>query len=584
MKRIRFHSIQWKIFIITLFIALCVMGLSLALSYVASLRTIERTTANFFDEYIQFADDNLSGMVSRALAASLTIASDRDLVSDTIADSAVEASYQWYQKKKSLESFLSGIIADKPYIQMANVMVADGRIYQSGDPLMLRRELESEWFQSAVKQQRGEIRYEMQSSPPRVLISRPIATQRGTQAVALLELDYKMLTEAYDIRPLQRADIYLYTPEGELFFTNAEAETVPDYREFTDENRQETGMLSVDYEMVAGVRSFVARYRSSVTGLATVGVIPEKVLVNDAIHISEQIGGISLVCVLLAALASTVFSFFVCRNLNMLTRSMKKVHNDQLHVRVDLQSKDEIGELAETFNSMMNRIEALMEKVKTEEAQKHEAEQDALEAQIHPHFIYNSISAIQYTAHMRNATDIEEAAVALSHLLHSVLSSRDALITLWEEHEYINSYMAIQRFKYKNNFTVAWEVEEKLWTLPIPKLLLQPIVENALIHGISMKENGTIIVNAYCEDEQVVFKIIDNGKGIEADTIKTLEKAAAQPRDTANTFRRVGLPNVLNRLQLIYGSSASYKITSTLGLFTCMEIRIPKERQAGQDG
>src|SRR5699024_6121367 len=119
-----------------------------------------------------------------------------------------------------------------------------------------------------------------------------------------------------------------------------------------------------------------------------------------------------------------------------------------INVRARIQSKDEIGEVAGAFNTMMERIRSLLDEVRVQEEEKRRAEQEVLAAQIKPHFVYNAISAIQYVASMRGQKDIEAAALSLSSLLRSVLGNRDEFITLWEEREYIEHYIALQRFKF----------------------------------------------------------------------------------------------------------------------------------------
>ena len=162
---------------------------------------------------------------------------------------------------------------------------------------------------------------------------------------------------------------------------------------------------------------------------------------------------------------------------------MEEIRQGNMEVRVSVQTRDEIGILADTFNRMMDQIAKLMIEIKEKEIVKKEAEQKFLDAQIEPHFLYNSINSIQYVAHMRGEEEIERVAIALSELFRSVLSNKREFITLWEEKEYIDNYILIERFKYTRDFSLIWDVEEELWAYQIPKLLLQPIVENALIHG-----------------------------------------------------------------------------------------------------
>lgn len=137
----------------------------------------------------------------------------------------------------------------------------------------------------------------------------------------------------------------------------------------------------------------------------------------------------------------------ICANLKRLSTGMEAVRAGDLGVRMEIAVPDEIGALADTFNVMMDQIETLMAEVLLKEKRKREAEQEVLASQIEPHFLYNSIDSIRYVAHMRGESEIEQVADALSQLLRSVLSNHNEFITLWEEKDYIENYMTIERFK-----------------------------------------------------------------------------------------------------------------------------------------
>ncbi len=569
-----FRTLQWKFFAMTLFIALCVMMLSLSLCYLMAVRTIRNLAEGYMNEYIQYADTDLGNMIQSGIDVSLTLAMDRELVQATIADHAPEASYPWFTRKKGIENLLAAMIADKPFIEQAVVAVSDGRIYQSGDPLILRRELSQPWFVDTLRSQTLQVYY--QNAPvPKVLLCRPVGQGRGIQAVVCLALDYAALMQAYDIRPLRSADVYLYDPEGQLLYTSR-TDTLPDAYAQATYWPPLTTATATGYQEQDGARSFIVQYRSARTGLRTVSVISEQALIVDAMHLNNQVAGITMASLALALLASVGFSYVLCRNLRKLTHGMKAVRANRLHTRVSIRSQDEIGELAETFNSMMQRIALLMDDVKREEADKLDAERSVLAAQIQPHFLYNAIGAIQYTANLHGEREIEQAATALSVLLRSVLGKRDAFVTLWEERTYIESYLTIQRFKLQKPCTLLWEVDESLWVMRIPKLLLQPLVENALIHGIAHKEHGTITVKAFPRGEDMILKVMDDGSGMPADVAQRLMTGTPE---SGSTFRNVGVPNVFTRLTLIYGSRAAYNITSHPGAFTCVELRLPRRTE-----
>ena len=289
-----------------------------------------------------------------------------------------------------------------------------------------------------------------------------------------------------------------------------------------------------------------------------------------------------------------------------LSGGMEAVRSGNLGVRMKIPARDEIGALADTFNVMMDRIEALMAEVRQKEKLKREAQQDVLASQIEPHFLYNSIDSIQYVAHSRDEKEIEAVAASLSELLRSVLSNHNEFITLWEEKDYIENYLTIERFKYRRPFTVLWDVEEELWSYPVPKLLLQPVVENALIHGIAaMDGDGVINVKIYRQQDTVIpasnepnghagasiwrlprgsqtppraagfviLKVMDNGRGISEDKLGELKQHMASKGKPG--FRRIGITNVFNRIQLIYGDGYGGTIDSCEGMFTCVELRLP---------
>lgn len=212
-----------------------------------------------------------------------------------------------------------------------------------------------------------------------------------------------------------------------------------------------------------------------------------------------------------------------------------------------------------------------MENVKDKERQKREAEQLALEAQIQPHFIYNTINSITYVAHLKGDKEIEDISRATVELLRGVLGVRESYIPLWQECEYIKQYTKIQRFKTNNDFVVRWEVEQELWTYMLPKLLLQPIVENAVLHGIYHQVDAVIEIQVTRMNDRVILRITDNGKGISPKQLDDIRHGTME----GAKMRSVGLSNVRSRIKAIYGSSYDMEISSVEGSFTSVVINLP---------
>lgn len=570
-QQLNYNSIQAKFLFICLIIAFCTILISLIISYYAEIGTIKNTAANYMKQYLSYADNSLGEMINDAKKTSLSIAVEHEIVYPTLLDPSSEASYDWYQKKKKVESYLSGLMTNKDYIKSIAIISENQQIYQAGYEFLLKKDLNKQWLTNAMQQDKLQIIYNPEGKPD-ILLFRPIQYKKQTKSMCVIEMNYEYLISAYHTEPLENVKVFIYTPDQNLFLSNidaAESQTDMEAIRILAEGENTSGFIKL-----GGEKQFFIRYTSDISSLATVSLVPYRILIKDAVNLRSKFIIIGILAVFLALIASLILSSRICRNLQILTKSMEDIKAGNLDARARIGSQDEIGKLADTFNNMMIRIKVLMKEVKAKEKLKREAEQSVLAAQIQPHFIYNTLNTIQYMAHMNHENQIENVTHALAELLRSVLGNRDEFITLWEEREYIDNYITIERFKYQNHFSLVWDVDEKLWSFPIPKLLLQPIVENALIHGIAdMADGGVINIKIYKNEDEIVFKITDNGKGIKAEIIEKL--LSETQREDGSRFRRVGIANVLDRISMIYGKQYGGTIYSYPDMFTCVELHIP---------
>lgn len=571
-----YHSIQSKIFIVCLIIALSTIFTSLVFSYYAEVNTIKNTATSYMNQYLTNADMNLGEMINDAKNTSLAVAVEREIVYPTLLDPSSEASYDWYQKKKKVESYLSGLIANKDYIQTIAIITEDQQIYQVGYDLLLKRDLRQQWIIDAMKQRRLQTNYNLNDKPG-ITLSRTVQYAKQYVSMIIIEMDYEYLISVYDVEPLQAVQVFIYTPNEKLFLSNIDdknPQTKAAEIQALAAGESDTGYI--DYN---GEKQFFIRYTSDISSLTTVSLIPYRVLIKDATELKNKFILIGIFAVLLAFSASSILSSKICKNLKMLAKNMEDIKDGDLDAQAQITSMDEVGKLAATFYDMMGRIKTLMEEVRIKEKLKREAEQSVLAAQIQPHFLCNTLNSIQHIAHMKKESEIENVTNALAELLRSVLGNKDEFITLWEERVYIENYMTIQRFKYRNNFSLIWDVDDELWSFPIPKLLLQPIVENALLHGISdMDQGGAINVKIYRQADEIICKITDNGKGMEKEIVDKLLSQDALKQD-GRRFRNVGIANVFNRINMIYGKKYGGTIYSYPDMFTCVELRIPGSKK-----
>jgi len=529
-----------------------------------AVNTVTDNAYNNIFENLQYADSNLNIFLEDASAIGLSIMSNQKTIITGLEDDSPEASYSAFLVQKEVEAYLRNIIANKNHILMTAIIGLDGKSFQSGGSLILKRTILEPWFTETLQNSGTRIFY---NTPDfrHILVCRPIIYDSKARGVAVVEMNYQVLNGLYGSAPLSQCKITAFDDAGNVVFSNY------DFRDIRTMAQTDLGPLINSYNAarkywnINGKRALIVRYQSSFNKLTTMGYVNYSSLTSAAWQINSLMLVIVAASVAAAALAAWFFSRVFCRNIYRLQESMVRIREGNIEVRSRIKSRDEIGVMADIFNNMMDRIGNLLKNIQKTEEQKRLAEQTVLEAQIQPHFIYNTINSIAYVAHERGEKDLEAVASSTVQLLRGVLGVRESFIPLWQEYDYIEHYLTIQRFKMGRDFRLEWDVEEKLWSYPIPKLLLQPIVENALLHGIAQKKDGRISVQVFLRNETFVMKVTDNGRGL-----------VSQPEEkSGGSLRKVGLHNVRERINLIYGEGYGVEITSVPDAFTSVELILP---------
>lgn len=240
----------------------------------------------------------------------------------------------------------------------------------------------------------------------------------------------------------------------------------------------------------------------------------------------------------------------------------------------------EFGDIGKGVNELALNIKALLDETLEDEKQKRDLEYKVLQSQINPHFLYNTLNSIKWMASIQGATGITEMTTALSHLLKSISKGTKLLIPLSEEINLLKDYFTIQQYRYGGTIHLNVNVEEDLYSCHIIKFTLQPLVENAIFHGIEPTGvPGTITVSAYSvSDTNMQIDITDTGVGMTQETIACI--LAEQSVNTSDFFKELGVSNVHKRLQYEFGSAYGITIDSKLGEYTTMSILIPKQFQS----
>lgn len=276
-----------------------------------------------------------------------------------------------------------------------------------------------------------------------------------------------------------------------------------------------------------------------------------------------------IVCVLIIFALGLSFSRIFTRKIEQLTENMDRVNHGSREVTVYSDSEDEVGLLIRSFRRMMGEIDRLIREVYENKIALKEFELKALTAQINPHFLYNTLSIINWMAIKSNQKSISQVTLALSTFYRTALSKGADMVTVENCIQNIEAYLQIQLVMHDNNFSVEWEIDPEIKGEMVPKLILQPVVENALEHGLDMKEEGERILKLSFvqEGHDVVMRVADNGLGMKPEVAQSLVTYQAEG---------YGLKNVNDRICLLYGAEYMIRISSQEGRGTTVEMRIPK--------
>lgn len=273
-------------------------------------------------------------------------------------------------------------------------------------------------------------------------------------------------------------------------------------------------------------------------------------------------------CIAAVVVAGTLFSRKIMLPIHRLHKNMKLIGEGNLEIKVFSDSKDEIGDLIRGFGSMLGRTKTLIDTVYVGEIARKEYEMKALQAQINPHFLYNSLSLINWRAIRIHATDISEMAQLLSTFYRTTLNKGENLILVSDEILNVQSYINIQLIMHSNSFEIDYQIDDSILSCRMPNLMLQPLIENAIIHGIENREDGGGIIHlsGKKEDQSIVFLITDNGIGMEQERLALLLKSQS---------KGYGLKNVNDRAVVMYGEQYGLTINSIPGEGTQVLLKIP---------
>ena len=391
--------------------------------------------------------------------------------------------------------------------------------------------------------------------------------------VLLVDLNYQVIDAiCANIELGNRGYLFLVDSSGEILW-HPQQQLIN--ANLLQENVQEVishgpGTLSLMTE--EGQKLYIS-HRSDATGWTTVGVAYADELLQNSGLIFRQYIIIAGLAILLAFLISVLLSRAITNPLRKLAVTMQAVEQGDFSVRSQVRTDNEVGRLGDSFNHMIATIQNLMAQKLRIEEQKRQSDWNLLQAQIKPHFIYNTLDSIIWMSHAGRNEEVVEMTSALAQLLRNSIGSGKEIITLDEELAHIESYLVIQKMRYREKLQFEMDIDPETRPFQIPRLVLQPLVENAIYHGIKVKEHGgTVRVTSMLDEDQLLITVEDDGVGMTSEQLQHIY----DQKESDETSSKIGVYNVNERLHIYFGNDFGLKFFSESDKGTTAMLVLPR--------
>ncbi|GAA0137732.1 sensor histidine kinase [Paenibacillus sp. YSY-4.3] len=371
--------------------------------------------------------------------------------------------------------------------------------------------------------------------------------------------------------------VFIVTDEGAVIYDNDDAYTGQRVAAFAHAlNADDRG------EIVWQDKKYL--YTSEKSGYTDWNILI--LLSNEFLVAKQQEAQIILIIVgLIAAVLASIVAYMIARHvtkpLRELITEMNRVERGDLSGRMDMKNRGELGVLSRVYNNMLNSISRLITEVYESKLAENNARLSALQAQINPHFLYNTLNIMKSISRLKGVEEVAEMSESLADLFKYTMKNLQLPVSLRQELEHVDNYMNIQKHRFGDRFELRMEVPEELMNASVLKLTVQPLVENAIIHGFSRKKSDARIdLKIYTEGELLLISVSDNGLGIQEQELRKLERRLADYNKRSKHLMQedtegIGLSNIHQRIQLLYGEMYGVKLASSWGAGTTVTLTFP---------
>jgi len=576
----KFRSIQSSISVAFLCLILFSIAITNVISYRLSAESVEGNSEHYISEIMQQVNLNLQSYINNMENIAMLALTNKELKYYIESTSfLLEEDRRPYEKRIS-DLFQSILVTRK---DIASIMVFgyNGRIVSDRRITSLNPNSKIEeqpWYLNA-KREGGK---SVISSPHVqnliqneyrwvVSLSRELKSADGItgEGIFLVDLNLSVIKEiCSQINLGRRGYVFILDSEGGIVHHPQQKLIASNLKSELIDRVKATG--TGNFIAGEGANKRIYTIHETQFGWKIVGVAYASELIAN----QNQIRISYLLWAVLALAIALILSFYLSRRLSRpikrLQKQMKQVEKGNFDIRSEVLAENEIGQLGRTFNVMVGRIKELMDQILQNENAKRKNELKLLQAQINPHFLYNTLDSIIWMAARRKHEEVMEMTSALAKLFRAIINRNNETVSVRVELEHISNYLSIQKMRYKDKLGYLIDVDPDMMEYQVPKIILQPIVENAIYHGIKNKPGlGTIRITGLIQDSDLVFIVEDNGIGMDPESIEQAMKSSE------GSGQSIGLRNVNERIKL-FGHEYGISLKSEPAAGTEVTIVLPK--------
>ena len=576
----KFSSIQSIIFATVAVLILSAVVIVTGVSMNFTNTSIFENSSEYTHTIIQQMNQNIDSYIDYMENIAYLISSNDDVQEYLFADEVDN------EGRYRILNQLQTILDSRSDIRNVGVISKNGRMLINDGSKSINQDLDlntQDWYANALKSPNGPIltsshvQHIISGERPWVItLSRGIRDRSGSgekEGVFFIDLNYSAISELCDQSTVgTKGYAFILDAKGNIVYHPQQQQL---YNELQTENISLI-MKTKEDTVLTGTGNNGKLYsisRSYKTGWTVVDCTS----VSELLRKSRQAQIVYVLTAVVLVIVALLFSRFMARSITLpiqkLCDTMKKVQEgDFSSTDVVVDSRNEIGSLTKSFDVMTHRIQELMEQNVHEQEQKRKSELKALQSQINPHFLYNTLDSIIWMAEGKKNEEVVLMTASLARLLRQSISNEDEEVPIANEVEYAKGYLTIQKMRYKDKLEFQIDVDSSILYIPLITLVLQPIIENAIYHGLKYKESkGLLIVKGFMKDGNAVLQVIDDGVGMDEETL-----AHIYDKHKVNYHSNgVGVYNVQKRLKLYYGDDYGITYKSELGKGTIATITIP---------